>query len=76
MVAVQIETTPGFRVVEQQTLFTVPPEYYDDEGTDFYDVSLDDQRFLMGRGLGLTAESQNLIMVTNFFEELKRLVPN
>ncbi len=76
LVAVQIETTPGFRVVEQQTLFTVPPEYYDDEGTDFYDVSLDDQRFLMGRGLGLTAESQNLIMVTNFFEELKRLVPN
>ena len=74
MVAAQIEATRDFRVVNQETLFTIPPEYYVSLGTDFYDVASDDQRFLMGRGLA--ARAQNLIMVTNFFEELKERVGN
>ena len=79
MIAAQIETTPGFSVVEQETLFTIPPEYYVSDGTNFYDVALDDQRFLMGRRLegdALGGDAPNLILVQNFFEELKRLVPN
>ena len=79
MVAAQIETTQGLRAVEQETLFTIPAEYLTGVGADFYDITLDDQRFLMGRfldGNALDASAQNLIMVQNFFEELKERVPN
>ena len=43
-----------------------------------YDVSRDGQRFLMikeGRGADQAAASPSLIVVLNWFEELKRLVP-
>ena len=79
MVAAQIETTPGFRVVEEETLFTISPNYHAAVGQNFYDVALDDQRFLMGRRLEGDMPStgpQRLILVQNFFEDLKRLVPN
>ena len=79
LVAAQIETTREFRVVEQERLFTIPPEYYVSDGNDFYDVALDDQRFLMGRRLegdALGGGAPNLILVQNFFEELKERVPN
>ena len=39
----------------------------------FYDVSGDDNRFVMMRGAEDTGQ---VIVVDNFFEELKRLVPN
>ena len=38
-----------------------------------YDVTADDQRFVMIR---FREELSELIVVENFFEELKRLVPN
>ena len=79
MVAAQIETIQGFRVAEEEELFTIPPEYYTSVGDNFYDVSLDDQRFLMGRRLERDAQgggAPNLILVQNFFEELKERVPN
>jgi hypothetical protein len=44
-----------------------------------YDVSLDGQRFLMIKPVGAAeprSGSPNLIVVQNWFEELKRLVPN
>ena len=41
----------------------------------FYDVTPDDQRFVMIRNQGVR-EAGELIVVENFFEELKRLVPN
>ena len=46
-----------------------------------YDVSPDDQRFIMAR-TDITLEGQEddepsaVILVNNFFEELKRRVPN
>jgi hypothetical protein len=44
-----------------------------------YDVSLDAKRFLMikavGGGPAQTATPVNLIVVQNWFEELKRLAP-
>jgi len=46
----------------------------------FYDVSVDDERFLMTRSLGGTGDAESTqgltILVQNFVEELKRLVPN
>ena len=44
----------------------------------FYDVALDDQRFLTTRPVGVEEglEPTSTILVQNFFEELKELVPN
>jgi hypothetical protein len=39
-----------------------------------YDVSLDDQRFLMVKPVG-QEEATHINVVQNWFEELKRLVP-
>ena len=46
--------------------------------TRFYDVALDDQRFLMTRTVGAEEgrDRTSTILVQNFFEELKRMVPN
>ena len=41
-----------------------------------YDVSLDDERFLMARPVGADDEPTPVILVQNFFEELKARVPN
>ena len=41
-----------------------------------YDVTPDDQRFVMLRIGAEVAAAAEVILVTNFFEELKRLVPN
>ena len=60
-------------------LFEIPAGYLTGANADFYDVELDDQRFLMGRRLGggpLGAGAQRLILVQNFFEELQERVPN
>ena len=40
-----------------------------------YDVTLDDERFIMLREVGQATASE-LVLVQNFFEELKRVVPN
>ena len=46
----------------------------------FYDVALDDQRFLMTRPVGVEDSGNTangvVILVQNFFEELKARVPN
>ena len=62
----------------RETLFTLGQEYLlGDGGADYYDVASDDQRFLMAR---VAEEAQTgpvrYVVVQNFFEELKRLVPN
>ena len=41
--------------------------------SNLFDVTSDDQRFLMARALG--AVEMPTILVLHFFEELKRLVP-
>ena len=78
LVSARFETDPTFRVVSMQPLFTLGPEYAVSEIGDFYDIDLDDERFLMGRapGAGGGEESQRLVVVLNFLEELKLLVPN
>jgi Tol biopolymer transport system component/tRNA A-37 threonylcarbamoyl transferase component Bud32 len=72
MVAVQVRTAPVFSEVSSRILF---------EGRDFasgrihplYDVAHDDRRFLMWRYVG-RARPDRLILVQNFFEELREKV--
>ena len=56
----------------------VEGRYFTDRNTRQYDVSPDGQRFLMikeGSGTDQATASASLIVVQNWFEELKRLVP-
>ena len=73
MMVVRIETEPNFVAGTPDLLFT--GRYYRGAGRN-YDVSLNGQRFLMLKEVEQTEERQNqLVTITNFFEELKRAVP-
>ena len=64
-------------MLTQETLFTLPLETYTSSGSNFYDVAADGERFLMARAyLGDREVESRYVVVQNFFEELKRLVPN
>ena len=79
LVAVEFDPASG-RLLGQETLFTIPAGYAVQEGDNFYDVSSDGERFLMARPYRGADEVEGptteVIVVENFFEELKRLVPN
>ena len=78
--AALVETTPEFRVLQRRVLFPLGPELsITDGGDDFYDVEPGGQRFLMGRTTGTLnrgAGLEELITVTNFFEELRQVAPD
>ena len=83
MMAAEFETTPRFRVVEREPLFTLPSEYQTTPVGLQYDVTQDDQRFLMARSYegagaeeGDEGETNAFVLVQNFFEELKQRVGN
>ncbi len=77
LVAAQISTDPTFRVESRERLFQYRGEYTFTNITRQYDISPDDQQFLMVRAFGGDEEIVNeLIVVENFVEELKRRVPN
>ena len=74
MMAAMVETEDEFRVVGQETLFTIPAVYVVDSNVDFYDVAPNDQGFLMGRRVQSesgASETPELILVQNFFTELR-----
>jgi len=72
MVAAEVETKSGFQAVGLETLFTLPEGTVLSANSDFYDITSDDQRFLMARAYGETEGSaRQLILIQNFFEELK-----
>lgn len=77
LMAVSIKSGPGFAAGAPAMLFQgnyVAPN----GGRQTYDVSLDGKRFLMikdASGSDQTAAPANLIVVQNWTEELKRLVP-
>ncbi len=76
LVAAQFDPASG-QVLAQETLFTIPAGYLVNPGDNFYDITSDDQRFLMVRpyqGEGEAAATE-VIVVENFFEELKERVP-
>ena len=74
LVAAQFDPASG-QVLVRETLFTIPAEYYFLAGANFYDITSDDQRFLMVRPYEGEATATEVIVVENFFEELKERVP-
>ena len=76
MMAVDVTTHPSFSVSKPRMLFRGP--YLPTPTTvPYYDVSPDGQRFLMVKPAEQTASSPltQIVVVQNWFEELKRLVP-
>ncbi len=77
MMAVPIETEPTFTQGTVDLLFDLGP-YLRSPRSRKIDISPEGDRFLMlkaGGGLDETAETTSIIVVQNWFEELKRLVP-
>jgi Tol biopolymer transport system component len=71
--AVRVVASSSFAWDHQDVLFSAS-DYRRGNGHPMYDVGPDDQRFVM---LRYSDEGPwELILVQNFFEELKRLVPN
>ena len=76
IVASQVSTTPTFKVDGEEFLFSVGDEYRRESVHRAYDVTRDDQRFLMLRIVESTdAEVRSdLILVENWFTELEEIV--
>jgi serine/threonine-protein kinase len=72
-VVAEIITEPMFSVGEQRVLFS-SRQYEADSNHRAYDVSADDQRFVMIRQTVLGASGSELVLVENWFEELKERV--
>ncbi len=74
MVAVAVTTSPVFAVHESEVLFD--PSSWRAAGVgwrSYYDVTPDDQRFIMVRDVA-SSEPVEVILVENFFEELRQKV--
>ena len=81
MTAARFETTPRFRVVVREPLFTIPTQYDISPVALLYDVTQDNQRFVMSRRYEAAREGDEgrtnaFVLVQNFFEELRERVPN
>ena len=74
LVAAQIETNPSLRVTERLVLFPLGDTYSLENIAGMYDVTPDDQRFLMVRIARDDESPTRLILVENWFEELKERV--
>jgi hypothetical protein len=78
MMAAQFDPASG-RVLDEETLFSLPVGYPATVGNNFYDVSSDGERFLTVRPYVDDTQdgaSGGWVLVQNFFEELKAQVPN
>ena len=72
--AVEIATRPVFAAGKPKELFT--RDYMlTPASTRNYDVSLDGRRFLMIQPSARHAAPREIVVVLNWFDELKRLVP-
>ena len=78
MMAVDVATTPTFAIRGRRVLFSVRAERYRTNPTHrFYDVTPDDRRFVMIRPIETVSDrTVELVLVENFFEELKTKVRN
>jgi hypothetical protein len=72
LVAVSVQTRPAFRILSSQPLFSVRA-YYTETLHTSYAVSPDDRSFIFVRRLG--TDEGRLVMVLNWFGELKSKVP-
>ena len=73
LVAVQVSGDPSFSASQQEVLFSTA-DYMRGGGHAIYDVTPDDQRFVMLRIREV--DSGTLILVQNFFEELRERIGN
>ena len=71
MMAVSVTLGTELSLGRTSQLFELPPEYRLATGSSFFDVD-SSGRYLFYR----TASETQLVLVENWFEELKRLVPN
>ncbi|MGD8602538.1 MAG: protein kinase, partial [Gemmatimonadota bacterium] len=78
VMAARVDTSSGFRVLGTQTLFTDNQVVGEGIANGWYDISADDERFLMARPVssGGAASDPELILVQNFLTEVQRLAPN
>jgi serine/threonine-protein kinase len=74
MLAVPVQFEPSFALGEPRVLFRNEGYILDGVGNANYDVFPDGDRFIMVEALDTIGE-QNIVLVLNWFEELKRLVP-
>jgi serine/threonine-protein kinase len=75
MVSVAVQTGRTFEVGERRVLFTLGPGYVLSRLTTPFDISPDDQRFVMVRDVQAERpERTPLILVENWFEEVKEHV--
>ena len=74
LIVAEITTSPTFAVVTARTLFATR-DYQGDLLHRRYDITPNDQRFVMIRNVPLAREAQTApVLVLNFFEELKAKV--
>ena len=73
--AAQVSGDPTFVVGQQGVLFSMA-EYLSGLGHPMYDVSTNDRGFVMLRLGDPSVISSELIMVTNWFEELRQRMAN
>jgi eukaryotic-like serine/threonine-protein kinase len=75
MVEVRVSTGSSFTVQDRRILFSIGPEFLISQAAEFmlYDISPDDERFLMLRLEEM--ESRELILVLNWLGELEERVP-
>ena len=80
MMVAEIQTGPPFSVGQRLVLFRVDQEYPMTVVVGSFDISADDQRFLMRRRVAETetetGETTHLILVQNWFEELREKLGN
>ncbi len=75
MTVAAVETEDGFRVRERRVLFGLPPGFSFSSLTTPYDLSPDDQRFIMVRTVGSgSVERAPLILVENWLAEVEAAV--
>ena len=76
VMVVPVQTEPRFKLGNPQVMVT--PGYYTEPPARHCDIFPDGQRFLMMKEVEITrqaSELQEIIIVVNWFDELKRLVP-
>jgi len=75
MMAVEVTTQPSFSAGKPRMLFSGPYTLAPGSILPFYDVSGDGQRFLMIKESEQATTLTQIVVVQNWFEELKRRVP-
>ena len=75
LVAVEVTDDPTLRVGQQDVLFSMA-DYLTSNGNPMYDMNPDDQRFVMLRIGEEGVDDTELILVQNFFEELRQRTGN